>query len=96
MFPVQTTRQQIKELLSQSECNARDISQALRISEKEVYQHLGHIAKSVAAQKKRLLVTPSRCSECGYVFSDRTRFTKPSRCPRCRNEHVVEPKYRIE
>jgi len=93
---VQTTRQQIRELLSQSECTARDISQTLRISEKEVYQHLAHIARSVASRKKRLIVTPARCTDCGYLFADRRRFTKPSRCPRCKCEHIVEPKYRID
>lgn len=92
---MQTVRQQIVELLTQAECNARAVSQSLRISEKEVYAHLGHIAKSVAAQKKKLVVNPSSCMDCGYSFSDRRRFTKPSRCPRCRGEHVTEPRYRI-
>jgi len=92
---VQTIRQQIIELLSQSECNAREVSQSLRISEKEVYAHLGHIAKSVISKKKKLIVTPSCCLDCGYTFADRRRFTKPGRCPRCRGEHIVEPRYRI-
>lgn len=93
---VQTIRRQIMELLSQSDCNARSVSQSLRISEKEVYDHLTHIARSVASQKKRLVVTPSRCMDCGYTFADRRRFNKPGRCPRCKGEHLSEPSYRID
>lgn len=92
---VQTVRQQIVEMLSRAECNARAVSQSLRISEKEVYAHLGHIVRSVAAQKKKLIVTASSCMDCGYTFADRRRFTRPSRCPRCRGEHITEPSYRI-
>jgi len=93
---VQTIRRQIMELLTQSECNARIVSQSLRISEKEVYDHLAHIARSVSSLKKRLVVTPSRCGDCGYIFADRRRFTKPGRCPRCKSEHLSDPRYRIE
>jgi predicted Zn-ribbon and HTH transcriptional regulator len=93
---MQTIRRQIMELLSRSECSARVISQSLRISEKEVYDHLAHIARSVTSQKKRLVVTPSQCEDCGYTFADRRRFTKPGRCPRCKGEHLSEPKYRID
>jgi len=48
-----TTRQQMIVLLSESEMSARDISQAMRIREKEVYEHLPHIARSLEAQKKK-------------------------------------------
>jgi predicted Zn-ribbon and HTH transcriptional regulator len=42
--------------LSEDEMSARDLSQTIGIREKEVYDHLSHIARSRAAQRKRLLV----------------------------------------
>jgi predicted Zn-ribbon and HTH transcriptional regulator len=91
----QTVRQQMIELLMEGRHNARELSQELRISEKEVYKHLPHIARSVASRKKKLLVVPSQCSDCGYVFKDRTRFTKPGRCPHCKGGHLEQPRYEI-
>jgi hypothetical protein len=29
------------------------------------------------------------------VFKDRTRFTKPGRCPRCKGGHLEQPRYEI-
>jgi len=91
----QTPRQQMLDLLSQGVFTARDISQELGISIKEVHSHLTHIARSAAGQKKKLVTIPCSCQTCGYVFRDRTRFTKPSRCPRCRGERIEEPRFRI-
>jgi len=74
----------------------RDISQTLRIREKEVYAHLSHIARSVAAQRKKLIIIPAECLVCGYVFENRKRFTRPSRCPHCKSEHIQNPMYKID
>ena len=92
---MQTIRQQIITLLSKEVCSARDLSQMLRIQEKEVYSHLSHIARSVASQGHKLIVVPSRCLVCGYVFDKRKRFTRPSRCPRCKGERIDEPRYEV-
>jgi predicted Zn-ribbon and HTH transcriptional regulator len=32
---------------------------------------------------------------CGYVFEERKRFTRPSRCPRCKKTHIETPVYRL-
>lgn len=82
-------------LLSEGNCTARDLSQILGVREKEVYAHLVHIARSVVPQRQRLLVIPSKCLSCGYVFDTRKRFTKPGRCPICKSERIQEPRYRI-
>ena len=75
--------------------NSIEISQMLGIREKEVYEHLPHVAQSVAAQGEKLVILPSECLKCGYVFKDRTRFTRPGRCPRCRETHLQSPAYEI-
>jgi len=91
----QTTRQQMVILLSENEYSAHDLSAALKIREKEVCDHLVHIKRSVVAQKKRLSIMSAQCLECRYIFQDRERLSKPGRCPRCKGEHIQDPKYRI-
>ena len=92
---IKTTRQQMIVLLSENDMSARDLSQAMGIREKEVYEHLPHIARSLVAQRKKVIIRPSSCLACGYVFKDRSRFTRPSRCPRCKKSHLQEPMYRV-
>ena len=58
-------------------------------------KHLPHIARSSASQGKTLVVTPARCLKCGFVFEGRRRFTRPSRCPRCRETYMQSPTYTI-
>ena len=93
---VQTIRKQMIELLDKREVSAREISQTLRIREKEVYAHLSHISRSVNARRKKLIILPAECLECGFVFEKRKRFTRPSRCPHCKSEHIRNPAYRID
>ena len=92
---METIRQQMAVLLNEREMNARELSQTLGIREKEVYDHLPHVARSVAAQRKKLITLPFRCLACAYVFEERKRFTPPGRCPNCKKTHLERPTYRI-
>ena len=92
---MRTIRQRIIDLLSTEEMSARGLSKAVGIREKEVYEHLSHIVRSLVAQGKKLIVQPYSCLGCGYVFQDRRRFTRPSRCPRCKRSHIQEATYRV-
>ncbi|MGB6380026.1 MAG: hypothetical protein WBG51_02535, partial [Syntrophobacteria bacterium] len=92
---METIRQQMIVLLTEKEMSARELSQAIGIREKEVYEHLPHIARSVAVQKQKLIIQPAQCLGCGYVFKDRKRFTRPGRCPHCKQSHLDEPRYLI-
>ncbi len=85
---MKTIRQQLIALLEHNPMDAREISQELRISEKEVYEHLSHIDRSVKALKKKLRVKPFRCMTCDYIFRDRKRLTQPGRCPKCKHERI--------
>ena len=91
----QTIRQLIAGLLSEKELTVREISQRAGVREKEVYEHLPHVARSAAALGKKLVVLPFRCLDCGFVFEERKRFTRPSRCPRCKTSRLETPLYRI-
>lgn len=91
-----TIRQQIIALLSEEQVNAKDISQSLSIREKEVYEHLEHINRSLNASGRKLLVQPYTCLHCGYIFKERDRFKRPGRCPRCKEGHIRMATYRIK
>jgi hypothetical protein len=91
----QTVRQRIIRLLQEQEMGAKELSQRLGVREKEIYEHLGHIAKSLAAKGTRLQVPPFECLRCGYVFRERERYTRPGRCPRCKDSHIQTPVYRL-
>jgi predicted Zn-ribbon and HTH transcriptional regulator len=90
-----TLRQKIISLLSEAEMSAREISGEVEIPEKEVTEHLAHIARSVASQNKKVVTAPAKCLGCGYVFEDRKRFTRPGRCPQCKKSHIQSPRFRI-
>lgn len=92
----QTIRQQIIDLLSSDELTLRDLSQAVCIPEKEVVDHLSHIERSIRNQGKRLAEIPYQCLSCGFVFDKRTRFSKPGRCPDCKNSHIQTARYHIK
>ena len=92
---MQTKRQEMIDLLYEGEMSARDLSQTLGIREKEVYEHLPHIARSLIAQGKKLIILPFHCLACGHVFEERKRFSRPGRCPRCKMSHLERPMYRI-
>ena len=83
-----TIREQIIRSLEAEPMTARDLSKALRISEKEVYSHLPSIEKSIRHQKKQIEITPCYCLSCGFEFKDRKSFRKPGKCPACRQSRI--------
>jgi transcriptional regulator len=88
-----TIRQQMIALLESGDHDAREISQLLSISEKEVYTHISHIEKTVSAKGKKLIVIPPSCLVCGYAFAKRRRPGRPGKCPRCRSERITNPRF---
>lgn len=93
---METVRQRIRHYLKDGPRSLRDISQELRISEKEALDHLEHIALAKGPEAEgKLVVEPSECISCGYVFKKRERLGKPSRCPICKGEKITTPLYSI-
>jgi predicted Zn-ribbon and HTH transcriptional regulator len=73
------------------------LARVLGIPERQVEEHLAHVVKTVARDhSRRFILEPSTCFDCGFMFRDRTRLTRPSRCPHCRSEGISAPCYRIE
>jgi hypothetical protein len=92
-----TPRQRILDLLTITPLTARRIAEVVGITERQVEEHLEHIVKSVARDRSlRFVLEPPGCKDCDFVFRDRERLTRPSRCPQCRGEAISEPRYSIE
>lgn len=90
-----TTRQQIIGKLEEETQTVRRLSQELRVSEREILKHLPHVARSLVATRRRLVMEPPVCLACGFRFRKRERMSAPSRCPLCKGEHITEPVFSI-
>ena len=91
-----TVRQQIMEKLEGGSLTVRGLSQELRLSEGEILKHLPHIARSLNATRRRLVMESPVCLSCGFRFKKRERMRAPSRCPLCKGEHISEPSFSIQ
>lgn len=88
-------RQSILAFLEGQPATVREISGAVRVSEKEVLGHLEHLERSLSRQGSALVVAPAECGKCGFVFRKRERLKKPGRCPLCRSETIYEPQFSL-
>jgi predicted Zn-ribbon and HTH transcriptional regulator len=95
--PQLTARQHLMNLLAGTRRTSRELAELLAISERQIEDHLTHIVRSVARDRtRRFILEPSTCHDCGFIFRERTRLTRPSRCPRCRSEAIAPPRYGID
>jgi predicted Zn-ribbon and HTH transcriptional regulator len=95
--PERTVRQRIIELLIGTRLSSYQLAQLVGIAERLIEEHLPHVVKTLARDRtQRFVLEPAACSDCGFVFRDRTKLTRPSRCPTCRSEGITAPRYGIE
>ncbi len=92
---LETVRHEIAEALKGRPLSPREISSAVRISVKEVYDHLEHIRRSLSKREHHLKIIPAECKKCGFTFKKRERLTKPGKCPVCRSESIEEPLFSL-
>lgn len=90
-----TVRLALRQVLTEGPLTARELSARVGISEKEVAGHLEHLARSLRQRGERLRVEPTQCLACGFVFKDRTRLNKPSRCPECKSQRLSPSRFVI-
>ena len=92
-----TPRQRILALLVGRMMTVRQLAAVIKISERQVEDHLVHIVKSVERDRlRRFVIEPSACLDCEFVFTARARVKRPSHCPQCRSENISMPRYGIE
>lgn len=90
-----TLRKKMIELLEEEELDAMQLSHLLSIREKEVYEHLPHIARTLASAGRKLVISPYLCLNCNYSFEARSRYDRPGRCPRCKEGHIRMATYSV-
>jgi len=93
--PDGTVRQRLQAELEKETLDCRELSQRLHQSEKEILEHLDHLRLSLRQQAKRLKIEPAVCRRCGFSFDDRSRLTKPGKCPKCRHTGIEPPLFYI-
>jgi len=89
-----TPRQAMKELLAEQPRSSLELSQLLSQSEKEVLDHLAHLARA-PGPGMHFRIIPSVCKNCGFVFRKRDRLTRPSRCPLCQHQSISRPRFAL-
>ncbi len=90
-----TVRSALRQVLRERPLTARELSARVGISEKDVFGHLEHLARSLRHSSERLRVEPAQCLACGFVFKERTRLRKPSKCPVCRSQRMDPSRFII-
>ena len=71
----ETSHTRLREALSAEPLSARELSQRVSLSEKEVLDHLLRVARTLSAEGRSLDILPARCKSCGSLPSP------PSRAP---------------
>lgn len=89
-----TRRQEIRALLAERAWTLDELASRYLVPRRLIVNDLEHIARSVAP-RQRIEIVPPVCDACGFRFKDRARFSDPSRCPRCKNEHLRAQRLRI-
>ncbi len=90
-----TIRHEVARFITGAPSSAGEISSAISIAEKEVYEHLEHIRRSVAREGRELEVIPAKCTRCGFVFKKRVKLKPPGRCPICKSESIEDPQFML-
>ncbi len=89
-----THRQQIIEILQQNKQTAQQLANYFQCELKEIIEDLQHIEKSI--RPKKLRIEPAYCRSCDFVFKERGKISKPSKCPRCKSEWIESQMFWIE
>jgi len=90
-----SVRKEIMAVIQGKELSALGISAIVGIPEKDVYDHLEHIKKTVHKGGNGLIVVAPECRKCGFVFQKRAKLKKPGKCPMCRGESIEDPLFSI-
>jgi hypothetical protein len=91
----ETIRHYIIALLQSYTVSAKEISGYLRITEKDVYDHLEHIRKTMNKGDFHLVVNPAKCEKCGFIFRKRGRLSRPGKCPICHSNLIIPPLFSV-
>lgn len=89
-----TRREKIIEMLQQQKYTAQHMANFFETTLKEILEDLAHIGKSI--KPKKLKTIPAYCKSCNFIFREREKVSKPSKCPKCRSEWIEAQMFWIE
>jgi len=89
----ETVRQALRDALKDGPLTAHELSARAGVKEHDVVGHLEHLERTAKAHGETFVVEPARCARCSFVFEERARFGRPSKCPSCRSTHIVAPRF---
>ncbi len=89
-----TRRQQIIEILQENKQSAQQLANYFQTELKDIIEDLQHIEKSI--KPKKLKIMPAHCKSCNFVFKERSKVSKPSKCPSCRSEWIEAQMFSIQ
>ncbi len=92
-----TRRQEIALLIREHPLGFEELRGKLRCAVRTLEADLRHVERSARRAGRRLRVRPPECLDCGFEFRGREsrHLHPPSRCPRCRSEHIQEPTFHL-
>ena len=93
---MQTRRKEMIALLEQQKMTARQLAERFEVEVPDILEDLKHIAQTIKATHKKLKEQWAVCNICGFVFKEREKFSRPSKCPKCRSEGTTEPVFWVE
>ncbi|MFT4921920.1 MAG: putative Zn-ribbon and HTH transcriptional regulator [Haloarculaceae archaeon] len=90
-----TTRERMTDRLRDEPQTPAALAREFDVRASDALSHVQHIARSLDGTDEQLLVAPPECQACGFDGFD-DLVNRPSRCPDCKSEDVIEPVFRVE
>ncbi|WP_232018787.1 transcriptional regulator [Sulfodiicoccus acidiphilus] len=66
----------------------------MKTRERDVYEHILHIALSSRRRGEVVVIFPAKCEECGFAFEPE-KVRKPGRCPVCHSTKIDGPRFLV-
>jgi len=80
--------------MKKGEISAQQIANHFKVEMWEILIDLRHIAKSIKPVYE-MKISPSECRSCGFLFKERSKIKKPTKCPKCKDERIQPPLFKI-
>lgn len=81
-----TRREQLIILLKRKKYTLQELANKFAVKLSEIEDDIPRLKKTI--HPKKLKRKHARCLHCGFVFKERSKVKKPSKCPRCRGEQI--------
>ena len=88
-------RKHLIKLLLENPMSLRQIARMEDELPDRIADDLNHLFRSLKHTEYEAVIEPARCRACGFEFSE-SKLNKPSKCPKCHNTWVLEPKIGIK